>query len=256
MFSEKPVMLSETSIHHDHEDEASATTSSGNRTTSVIESTEDNADTSFKSSWRIWCIFIALCLLSFISAVDATIVTTSLPTITQEIGGAKLYVWIANSFVFASTVPQPLYGQIANIFGRKSPILVAISLFALGSGLAGGARNPGMFITARTIQGLGTAGLYVLSDIIICDIISPRYRATYLSAVLSTAAIGTTVGPVIGGALAEVQWRWIFYLNLPISGVGLLAILTLLNVNYTRSPSWKHTLYRVDFLGTPFSYHQ
>jgi EmrB/QacA subfamily drug resistance transporter len=203
----------------------------------------------FTHSWRVWCVFIVLCLLSFISAVDATIVTTSLPTITREIGGAELYVWIANSFVFASTVPQPLYGQIANIFGRKNPILVAISLFALGSGLAGGARNPSMLIAARTIQGVGSAGLYVLSDIIICDIVPPRHRASYLSAVLSMAAIGTTIGPIIGGALAQVEWRWIFWLNLPISGVGLIAILFLLNVKYTRSPTWMHALKRVDFLG-------
>ncbi|KAI9644961.1 hypothetical protein NHQ30_006996 [Ciborinia camelliae] len=206
-------------------------------------------ESSFQSSWRVWCIFTVLCLLSFISAVDATIVTTSLPTITRDIGGAEQYTWIANSFLFASTVPQPLFGQIANIFGRRNPILVAIFLFALGSGIAGGSQSPGMLIAARTIQGLGTSGLYVLSDIIICDIVPPRHRSSYLSAVLSTAAIGTTIGPVIGGALAEVQWRWIFWLNLPISGVGLLAILLLLNVKYIRSPTWGHALARVDFLG-------
>lgn len=203
----------------------------------------------FKRSWRVWCIFLVLCLLSFISAVDATIVTTSLPTITREIGGAEQYVWIASSFVFASTAPQPLYGQISNIFGRRNPMLFAISLFALGSGLAGGSKNPGMLISGRAIQGLGTGGLYVLSDIIICDLIPPRHRGPYLSAVLSTAAIGTVVGPVIGGALAQVQWRWVFWLNLPISGIGLAAILLLLNVKYKRSPTWKHALGRVDFLG-------
>lgn len=203
----------------------------------------------FKHSWRIWCVFVVLCLLSFISAVDATIVTTSLPTITREIGGAHDYVWIANSFLFASTVPQPFFGQVANIFGRRNPMLVAVALFALGSGIAGGATSPAMLIAARTIQGLGTGGLYVLSDIIICDMIPPRHRGPYLSAVLSTAAIGTTVGPVIGGALALRDWRWIFWLNLPISGVGLAAILLLLNVKYRRSPTWRHALARVDFAG-------
>jgi hypothetical protein len=106
-----------------------------------------------------------------------------------------------------------------------------------------------MLIAARTVQGLGTAGLYVLSDIIICDIVPPRHRATYLSAVLSTAAIGTTIGPVIGGALAQVQWRWIFWLNLPIPGTGFLAILSLLNVEYKRNPTCMHAVARIDFLG-------
>lgn len=68
-------------------------------------------------------------------------VTTSLPTIIGDFGGAEQYVWIVNSFVFASTVPQPLFGQIADIFGRRNPILFAIALFALGSGLAGASRS-------------------------------------------------------------------------------------------------------------------
>ncbi|KAH8693392.1 major facilitator superfamily domain-containing protein [Phaeosphaeriaceae sp. PMI808] len=187
----------------------------------------------FKHSWRVWCIFIVPCLLSFISTI----------------GGQELYVWIANCFLFASTVPQPLYGQIANIFGRKNPILLAIALFALGSALAGSAQNTAMFMAARTIQGLGSAGLYVLSDIIICDLIPPRHCASYLSAVLSMTAIGTTIGPIIGGALAQVEWRRIFRLNLPISGVGLIAIYFLLNVKYTRSPTWVHSPKRVDWLG-------
>jgi MFS family permease len=163
----------------------------------------------FKHSWRVWCVFLVLCLLSFISAIDATIVTTSLPTITRDIGGSKEYVWVVNSFLFTSTVPQPLFGQISDIFGRRNPMIFAIALFAIGSGLAGGAQSPGMLIAARTIQGLGSGGLYVLSDIIVCDMVPPRHRGPYLSAILSTAAIGTTIGPIIGGALALKNWRWI-----------------------------------------------
>ena len=205
--------------------------------------------TTFRHSWSLWCIFLVLCLLSFISAVDATIITTSLPTIVSQIGGGDQYVWVAHSFVFASTAPQPLFGQISNIFGRRNPMLIAIFLFALGSGLAGGATNAAMLIAGRTVQGIGSSGLYVLSDIIICDMVPPRHRGPYLSAILSTAAIGTTVGPIIGGALAAVQWRWIFWLNLPLAGVALFAIFFLLKVKYRRSPTWMHALKRVDFLG-------
>ncbi|KAL7939327.1 MFS general substrate transporter [Trichoderma chlorosporum] len=219
-------------------------------------SDKDNEDTrvneveEFQHSWRLWCVFIVLCLLSFISAIDATIVTTSLPTITRDIGGSQEYVWVVNSFLFTSTVPQPLFGQISDIFGRRNPMIVAIALFAIGSGLAGGAQNPGMLIAARTIQGLGSGGLYVLSDIIVCDMVPPRHRGPYLSAILSTAAIGTTIGPIIGGALALKNWRWIFWLNLPASVIGLFAIVLVLNVKYRRSPTWRHALSRVDFLGS------
>ena len=126
-----------------------------------------------------------------------------------------------NSFVFALTILQPLFSQIANIFGRRNPMSLSVALFALGSGLSGGSKNPARLIASRTVQGTGTGGLYVLSEIIICDLMPPRHRGPYLSAVISTAAIGTTNRPIIGGALAQVQWRWIFWLNLPISGIGL-----------------------------------
>lgn len=203
----------------------------------------------FKHTWRIWCIFLLLALLAFLSSVDSTIITTSLPTVTREIGGNGEYAWIANSYLFASTVPQPLYGQIANIFGRRNPLLVAIALFFIGSGVAGGARNAGTMIAARTIQGLGTGGLYVLPEIVLCDLIPPRYRGPFLSALLSTAALGTTVGPIIGGALAQTSWRWIFWINLPVLGVVSVAIVLLLRVRYKRSPTWQAALSRVDFLG-------
>ncbi|KAI9662177.1 MAG: hypothetical protein M1831_002873 [Alyxoria varia] len=201
-------------------------------------------------SWRFWTILLSLCLVAFISSVDATIVTTALPTIIREIGGVESqYVWIANSFVFASTAPQPLFAQISNIFGRRNPMLVAVSLFMLGSGVAAGARDVPMLIAGRTVQGLGTGGIYVLLDILICDLVPLRERGKYLSIVLSTAAIGVTVGPLIGGALAEANWRWIFYLNLPVAGVALVSIFLFLNVQYTRSPSWARALSRVDLLG-------
>ncbi|OAL55018.1 MFS general substrate transporter [Pyrenochaeta sp. DS3sAY3a] len=205
----------------------------------------------FKHTWSLWCIFSVLCLLSFLTALDGTIITTSLPTITRAIGGESdaFYIWLAQSFIFASTAPQPLYGQISNIFGRRNPFLVAIVLFALGSGVAGGATTPGMLISGRTVQGLGAAGLYVLSDILICDLVPPRHRGPYLGAVLSTAGIGSTLGPVMGGALAENNWRWIFYLNIPISVLGFGIMVVLLKVNYVRSPTWKHAFARIDYLG-------
>lgn len=172
----------------------------------------------FEHTWSLWCIFSVLSLLSFLTALDETIITTSLPTITVAIGGASdgLYIWLAQSFIFASTAPQPLYGQISNKFGRRTPFLVAIVLFALGSGVAGGATNPVMLISGRSVQGLGAAGLYVFSDILICDLVPPRHRGPYLGAVLSTAGIGSTLSRVIGGALAGNNWRWIVKLETPL----------------------------------------
>ncbi|KAI0502857.1 major facilitator superfamily domain-containing protein [Xylaria bambusicola] len=100
---------------------------------------------------QFWLIIVALSLLVFISAVDVTIIPPALPRIVEEIGGSTQYVWIANSFVFVSSVLQPLIGQLSNIFGRKYPIVVPIILFIVGSGSVGGAQNAGTLITGRTV---------------------------------------------------------------------------------------------------------
>ncbi|PSN74827.1 MFS general substrate transporter [Corynespora cassiicola Philippines] len=200
-------------------------------------------------TWRFWGVFAALCLLAFLSSLDVAIITTALPTITKEIGGETQYVWIANSFIIASCVPQPLFGQLANIFGRRIPMMVCTMLFAVGSGIAGGASNVGMMISGRTIQGVGAGGVYVLLDIICCDLVPLRERGKYLGLMFSWAGLAAALGPVLGGALADADWRWIFYLNIPICGVALGAILLFMRVKYTRSASWKHALARVDYLG-------
>jgi MFS family permease len=98
-----------------------------------------------------------------------------------------------------------LYAQLSNIFGRRNPMLIALTLFSLGSGIAGGATNVAMLIGGRTVQGLGSAGLFVLADLIVCDLVPVRERAKYMGIVISTGTIGTTLGPIIGGALAQAD---------------------------------------------------
>lgn len=227
----------------------SSLSSSGNREKETRSDNEE-PEQKFQHTWRIIFISIILSILTFISGIDASIITTSLPTITREIGGASDYVWIAQSYLFACTIPQPFYGQIADIFGRRNPLLISVALFAIGSGIAGGANNVAALIAGRLVQGLGTGGINVLPEIIICDLIPPRHRGPYLSAMLSTAAIASTIGPIIGGALALVDWRWIFWLNLPVSGACAIGTVLLVNVKYQRSESWLAALRRVDFIGS------
>jgi MFS family permease len=158
---------------------------------------------------RFWGIFVSLCLLSFISALDVAIITTALPKVTADIGSTEQdYVWIANSFVVASSVVQPLCGQLADIFGRRIPLLVSTMLFALGSGIAGGANSVDMMIAGRTVQGVGAGGVYVLLDIVCCDLVPLRERGKYLGLMNSWAGVAAGIGPVVGGVLADSNWRW------------------------------------------------
>jgi MFS family permease len=210
--------------------------------------TENSGDE--QRSWKFWLVFLSLCLLSFASALEGSIITTALPTISQSLStdASSNYVWIANAFTLAQTVIQPPTAQVCNIFGRRKPLLVAIALFALGSGVAGGAYNVAMLITGRTIQGFGSGGIYMLVDLIVYDLVPLRDRGKYLGIVLSTAAVGAILGPVLGGALAEASWRWAFYINVPISGVVLIIALLFLRITYKES-SWAQIFLKIDWIG-------
>ncbi|KAI1455401.1 major facilitator superfamily domain-containing protein [Annulohypoxylon moriforme] len=183
-----------------------------------------------RHSFRFWGTFVALCLLSFISALDVAIITTALPDITASVGGASQYVWIANSFVVASAVLQPLTGQLANALGRRGPLIVLTALFALGSGVSGGARNAAMLIAGRVVQGVGAGGINVLLDIVCCDLVPLRERGKYLGLMFSWSGVAAALGPPVGGALAQSNWRWIFWLNLPVCGLALVALLFFMRV--------------------------
>ncbi|KAI2618908.1 MFS general substrate transporter [Hypoxylon sp. NC1633] len=185
---------------------------------------------SAKRSPRFWGTFAALCILSFICALDVVIITTALPTITAAIGGATQYVWIANSFVVASSVLQPLVGQIADVFGRQIPLIVSTMFFVLGSGIAGGAKNPAMLIGGRAVQGVGAGGLYTLLDIVCCDLVSLRDRGKYVGLMNSFAGLAAALGPALGGVIAQADWRWIFYLNIPICGLALVGIVVFMRM--------------------------
>lgn len=110
-------------------------------------------------SVRFCGTFVALCLLAFTSALNVAIITTALPNITDSVGGASQYVWIANSLVVASAVLQPLPGQVSNALGRRGPLTASTALFALSSGIAGGVYNATMLIPVGSSRELELAVL-------------------------------------------------------------------------------------------------
>ncbi|KAI0206555.1 major facilitator superfamily domain-containing protein [Astrocystis sublimbata] len=203
----------------------------------------------FRPDWRFWLIYVSLALITFAASVDNTIVFTALPAIAKDIDAGSQYVWIANSYVISSTAVQPLFGQLSNILGRCNPSLVVVALFAIGSGIAGGANGVPMLIAGRTIQGIGCGGIFVLLDVVVCDLVPLRERGKYLGPILAAGGLGSTIGPLIGGALTAVTWRWVFYITLPFSGLSLITMAFFLNVRHVRSKSWKQNLARIDVPG-------
>jgi EmrB/QacA subfamily drug resistance transporter len=170
-------------------------------------------------------VFGGLLLVMFIAALDATIVSTALPTIAGELGGLDHLPWVVTAYMLAQTVVMPLYGKLGDLFGRKVVLQAAVMVFLAGSALCGIAQTMTQLIAFRAVQGLGGGGLLVVAQAAIGDVVAPSERGRYAGFFGGVFALATVAGPLLGGLFTSaLSWRWIFYVNVPI---GLLAIVVL-----------------------------
>lgn len=125
-----------------------------------------------------------------------------------------------------------------------------VATFVLGSGISGGATSTGMLIAGRAVQGIGGGGINLMIELIVCDLVPLRERGNFMGIIFAIFAVGTSVGPFVGGAIVQhASWRWVFYINLPIGGVSLALMVAFLHVNHQKTLTVKEKLSRIDFLG-------
>ncbi|KAK7967869.1 DNA repair protein RAD50 [Apiospora aurea] len=198
-------------------------------------------------SWRFWIIFLALAITSLLVSVESTVVSTALPSISGHLdAGEKLCL----VHIIPSTACLPLFGQLADIFGRRGLTLCIVATFGVGSGICGGATSTAMLIGGRAVQGIGGGGVNLMVQMIVCDLVPLRDRGRFMGVILAVFAVGTSIGPFLGGGIVEhTTWRWVFYINIPISGVALALLGAFLRVNQQRGPSTLQRLRRIDYVG-------
>ncbi|KAH6853972.1 major facilitator superfamily domain-containing protein [Chaetomium sp. MPI-CAGE-AT-0009] len=195
-------------------------------------------------------IILALASALFLAALDVTIVTVAVPTIAQEFQSTAGYTWIGSAYMLATAAAAPMWGKISDIWGRKPIMLIAVAVFWVGSLLSAVSVNMGMLIVARAVQGVGGGGIVILVNVCISDLFSMRKRGVYFGAMGMVWAVASAVGPVLGGVFtSEVTWRWCFYINLPISGVGMAVLAFVLKLHNPRTPM-RQGLAAVDWLGS------
>ncbi|KIO20426.1 hypothetical protein M407DRAFT_220692 [Tulasnella calospora MUT 4182] len=199
---------------------------------------------------QFWLIFVALMVTSFLSAIDLTSVSTALPTIVEDLDGTE-FAWVGSAFALGSTAILPLIGGLCQIFGRRPVVIASILLFALGSGICGGASNMAMLIAGRTIQGMGGGGILATGEIVIADMVPLRQRGAYMGALGAVWGIASAIGPPIGGAFSQSNWRWLFYMNLPLSAIALALVWFFLHLKVPQD-DLRSKMSRMDWIGNMF----
>lgn len=178
-------------------------------------------------------VTIALFVATFLAAIEGTIVSTAMPSITGELQGIQQYSWIISIYLLATVITTPVYGKLSDLYGRKKIFIIGALIFLAGSMLSGIAQSMNQLILFRALQGLGAGALTTIPYTIIGDLYSFEKRAKVQGWMSSIWGIAGISGPLVGGLLVDyVSWRAIFYMNLPF---GIVAI-------YLLSTSLKETL--------------
>jgi EmrB/QacA subfamily drug resistance transporter len=170
-------------------------------------------------------VLIGVMLSTGLVAIDATVIATAVPSIVTSLGGFAEFPWLFSVYLLAQAVTVPVYGKLADVYGRKPVMLVGIGLFLLGSVLCGLAWSMGALIAFRAVQGLGAGAVQPMSMTIVGDLYSLEERAKVQGYIASVWAVSSVVGPTLGGVFSQyVSWRWIFFVNIPLCLIAAAAI--------------------------------
>ncbi|MGF6887692.1 EmrB/QacA subfamily drug resistance transporter [Nocardia sp. GAS34] len=199
---------------------------------------------------QIMTILSGLLLGMFLAALDQNIVSVAIVRIANSLHGFDQQAWATTAYLITATISTPLYGKLADIYGRKPFFLTAITIFVIGSAACTFATSMYELAGFRAFQGLGAGGLMSLAMTIIGDIVPARERVKYQGYFMMTFGISTVLGPVLGGWFSGFDhlwglegWRWVFLVNVPIGIIALGVVTKVLNVPHQRQN------HKVDYWG-------
>lgn len=199
---------------------------------------------------QILTILSGLLLGMFLAALDQTIVSTAIRTISDDLHGLSIQAWVTTAYLITSTISTPIYGKLGDLYGRKKLFIFAIGVFILGSAACSFATSMYELAAFRAFQGIGAGGLMTLVLAIIGDLVPPRERAKYTGYFMATFGTSSVLGPVVGGFLAETNsflgitgWRWVFLVNVPIGIVAFFVVSATLHLPHVRREA------RIDWWG-------
>lgn len=196
------------------------------------------------SSRRRTAVVIGVMTGMAIAALEATVVGTAMPTVIASLGGINHYSWVFSAYLVTSTVTVPVWGKLSDLYGRRLLYQVGIGVFLLGTLLSGLATSMEQLIVFRAIQGLGAGALIPLGMTIIGDTFTLKERSKMQAYFSGVWGLSSVIGPVVGGFITDqINWRWVFFINLPIGIAAAIVIgFALKEPKRTQKPS-------IDYLG-------
>jgi EmrB/QacA subfamily drug resistance transporter len=187
----------------------------------------------------------ALVLGMFLAALEATAVSTAMPTVVADLGGVSRYSWVFSAYLLTSTTTVPMFGKLADLYGRRRVYLFSVVVFMLGAALSGTATSLAQLIAWRALQGLGAGGVQPVTITLVGDIYTLEERGRMQGLFSGVWAVSSLVGPAAGGFITELlSWRWVFYLNVPFGLASAVMLLLFLREEPARRE------HRLDVMGT------
>src|SRR6195952_3459634 len=191
-------------------------------------------------------LVLAACLIAtFMAAVESTIVATIIPTIVSDLGGFSLFTWGFTVYLLTQAVTIPVYGRLADLYGRKPVFFFGVGVFLAGTMLCGSAWNMLSLVCFRALQGCGAGAIQPVAATILGDIYTPAERGRIQGLVSSVFGVAAVIGPSLGAFLVtSLGWRSVFWVNVPIGIASIVMIALFLRENVRRR---KH---RIDWAGS------
>ncbi|MCL6518140.1 MDR family MFS transporter, partial [Alicyclobacillus sp.] len=180
-------------------------------------------------------VTIAMMVATLLTALDVTVVGTAMPRIVADLGGLNLISWVFAVYTLTTSVTTPIYGKLADLFGRRIIFTIGVILFLAGSALSGLSQSMAQLIWFRAFQGVGAGAVMPVTFTIIGDLFPGEQRAKMQGLFSSIWGIAGLIGPLVGGFFVDqVSWRWIFYINVPVGIVSILLVWLFLHETFHR----------------------